>query len=238
MADRFLDAADAERADRTLRKLRRHEISGWALAGGLALEIQCAGDGAPARRLNDIDLVAPGFEAIPRTLAADFLMRHVHPLDPPGKTILQMVDAETAVRIDVFGAYGGILARTREVDLPWGRMPVVSREDMLARGARLLMDLRQGIPTEAKHAQDYLRLAHRMRAAEVEAAWQDHRKRDHPATFDEANRLVAGLMETRGEALVAPEYSRDAAKVCARCVDTEGFPLADRRVVLAVLGYC
>ena len=82
--------ADANRALRTLRKLARHEISKWALTGGLAVEIHCQiRRCAPSvRPFNDLDFVTSGFDCIPTSLAGHYLFNHIHPLDPPGKTIL------------------------------------------------------------------------------------------------------------------------------------------------------
>lgn len=73
------------------------------------------------RPLNDIDLVAAAFDCAPETLARDSLFRHVHPLDAPGKTILQLVDVETALRIDLFQAYGAIMTRARPLRLQSGQ---------------------------------------------------------------------------------------------------------------------
>lgn len=43
-------------------------------------------------------------------LANDFTFSHIHPLDPPGKMLLQAIDPDSAVRIDVFRAYGETIA--------------------------------------------------------------------------------------------------------------------------------
>lgn len=74
----FFSAADAARASRVLERLGPHYISEWALAGGFAIAIRC---GEP-RALDDIDFVVSSFEAIPESLAGDFLFRHVHRFDP------------------------------------------------------------------------------------------------------------------------------------------------------------
>src|SRR4051794_25412074 len=89
-------SAEATRLLKTVHKLARHDVYDWALAGGLAVEIHCArAELSSCRRpLNDIDFVAAAFDCVPDTLAGDFLVRHAHPFDPPGKTILQLVDAE------------------------------------------------------------------------------------------------------------------------------------------------
>ena len=240
MTDRFLSAVDARRASKTLQKLSRHDIRNWALAGGFAVEIHCLMAGVPGstRPLNDIDFVAAGFDCAPTTLERDFLFRHVHPLDPPGKTMLQLVDAETALRVDLFRAYGSIMARTRPRELPFGALPVISCEDVLARAARLLLDLGAGVPVAAKHAGDYVRLARLPQTADVEIAWQDHRRADHPVHFREADMIVRDLIASRGELLITPDYSKDVDQVCGRCLAAPGFPLADPDRVLSILGYC
>src|SRR5437868_2926127 len=104
MLRRFLSVVDAKRALRTLRKLGHHDIHGWALTGGLAVEVHHLRRGCPAslRALNDIDFIAESFDGIPETLGDDFLFRHIHPCDPPNRTMLQLVDAEGKLRIDVF----------------------------------------------------------------------------------------------------------------------------------------
>jgi hypothetical protein len=240
MTDRFLCADEARRAFKTFQRLWHHDISVWALAGGLAVEIHCLRGGLPAstRLLNDVDFVAPVFDCIPATLPVDFLIRHMHPFDPPGKTILQLVDAETALRVDLFRAYGAIMTRTLPLEFSFGPIRLISIEDVLARAARLLLDLSGGVPVPAKHANDYLRLEILIQPSDVEAAWQDHRKPGHPVTFCETNTLVLGLIATHRDLLITPDYSKDATQICSRCVPVAGFPLADPDLLLSLLGYC
>jgi hypothetical protein len=240
MFHRFLGTSEAERALKSLQKPSHHDIPDWVLVGGLAVEMHCLCAGQPPsmRHLNDIDFIAPAFDCISETLADDFLFRHVHPLDPPGKMMLQLVDAETALRIDVFRAPGASLTRALAVDLPSGPIRLASREDVLTRAGRLLLDLRANIPVSVKHAQDYPRLKKVTDLAATEMAWQDHRKNDHPTTFKETNALVEALMKSRGELLFIPEYSKDFTQVCPRCVSSRAFPLADPDRVLSLLGHC
>jgi hypothetical protein len=240
MIQHFRCPAEAERVFNTLRKLAGHDLSRWALAGGLAVEIHCLRGGRPPsiRHFNDIDFVAAAFDCIPETLAKDFLFRHVHPFDPPGKTMLQLVDADTSMRIDLFRAYGTIMSRTLSADLPSGPIQLISLEDAVARSARLLLDLDVGLPVPSKHADDYLRLAELVQEPDVETAWRDHRRPAHPLTFRETNTLLKNLIATRRNLLITPEYSKDAAEVCPRCVPHGCFPLANPNVVLSLLGYC
>lgn len=219
-------------AARVFAKLVRHDIGLWAWTGGFAWEFHAAQLGLePALRpWNDFDFVASSFGVIPESLAGQFLFRHVHPFDPPGKMLLQMVDAEAAVRIDVFRAYGRTMDRSAA--------GMVALEDLIARTARLLLDLGAGKTVAAKHARDYLRFAGYGERAEVEAAWRDHRKPEHPVSFVEADIAVRRLVAAREDLLITPEYSKDTRAVCPRCVAGGVFALAQAEEVLAVLGYC
>jgi hypothetical protein len=237
---RFLSIGDSTRAFQTLRKLALHEVSRWVLVGGLAVEFHCLGsrNSGPIRHLSDIDFIAPAFECIPETVARDFLFRHVHPFDPPGKTMMQLVDADTSLRVDVFRADGGIMSRAISVEFPSGPLRVISVEDVVAHEARLLLDLAACVPVPAKHADDYVRLAELVKSSNMETAWQDHRKPTHPMTFGETNTLVNRLIATRRNLLISPDYFKDAAEICPRCVPTPPFQLADPKVVFFLLGYC
>jgi len=109
-----LSGADANRVMCTLRKLGRHCARHWVLTTGLAVEVHRLQRGrkASVRKLGDIDSIAETFDRVPESLTDDFMFLHIHPFDPPGKTLLQAVDAESAVRINVFRAYGAILNRS------------------------------------------------------------------------------------------------------------------------------
>jgi hypothetical protein len=240
MLRRFLSITDANRALRTLRKLGHHDIHGWALTGGLAVEIHRLRRGCQPslRALNDIDFIAGSFNSIPETLDGDFLFRHIHPCDPPNRTMLQLVDVEDKVRIDVFRSYGDTICRTSHLDVGGCIIQVISLEDLTAREARLALDLAGEVPTPAKHAADFLRLAELVDPTEVETAWLDHRKPGHPVTFEEATNLLQYLISARQDLLITPEYSKDAEDVCLRCQSTRAFRLADPKVILSILGYC
>ncbi len=218
------------------RKFARHDLRRWALTGGVATEIHhwLRGHRPPPRPRNDIDFVADSFADIPDTLANSFLFRHVHPEDPPGKTLLQLVDPETALRVDVFRTCGDTMRRTSE----FGPFRLIAIEDLLARTARLSLDLAEGLPVPAKHARDFERLSRLIEPAEVEAAWQTHRKPAHPSTFAEAGRLLQALIRARGDLLIAPRYSQDPEALCPRCRPIGAFRAADPRAVLSLLGYC
>jgi hypothetical protein len=238
--ERFLSAENDSRVWSTFRKLARHDVSRWALTGGLAIEAHLARLGAKqsVRALNDLDFITESFDCIPDTLAGDFLFRHIHPLDPPGKTLLQCVDPDSAMRIDVFRVNGATLKRTSTLPFPGGTMRLISLEDLAARTARLALDLAEGVAVPAKHARDFLRLAELVKPAAAERAWQDHRKPQHPSSFREASRQLCELIPASQSLLINPDYSKDANQVCKRCVPTGVFRLADPKVVLSLLGYC
>lgn len=236
----FLTDFDENRARRTAEKLRRHNIGGWVLTGGMAVELhmQRLGLGAENRPLNDIDFLVDWFGEIPQTLSADLLFRHVHPHDPPAKTIMQCVDPETAVRVDVFRAYGGTTARAVPIALYGSVLKIVAIEDLTARSARLCMDLAFGEAMPAKHTRDFLRLLPLVEVNAMEPVWREHRKTQHPESFAETAALLRELIVSRKELQIVPVYGRDVHAHCARCEDSKSFPLADAGRVLSLLGYC
>ncbi len=228
--------SDAARVERVFLKLARHNIRNWALTGGVAFEIhsRILSLHCPERPLNDLDFITGEFACIPGTLSQDFLFRHIHPFAPPGKTMLQVIDPDAALRIDVFRSCGETMSRTVAVDT----MQLVSLEDLVARAARLLLDLAAGVPVPSKHARDYLRFLKLAGAAAKESAWQDHRKPSQPATFREAKAALEDLIPASAALLVTPQYSQDPNQLCPKCASHGAFQLADPNVVLSLLGYC
>jgi len=228
--------SDAARVERVLLKLARHNIRNWALTGGLAFDIhsRMLNVDCPERALNDLDFVTGEFAYIPGTLSQDFLFRHIHPFAPPGKTMLQLIDPDAALRIDVFRSCGETMRRTVEVDT----MQLVSLEDLVARAARLLLNLAAGVPVSSKHARDYLRFVNLAAAATMEAAWQDHRKASQPTTFQETKTALEDLIPASTVLLITPKYSQDPNQLCPNCAPNGPFQLADPNFVLSLLGYC
>jgi hypothetical protein len=226
--------------ERIMRKLARHNVRNWALTGGLAYEMHGLSLGLDrgVRHWNDLDFVTGEFGYIPGTLSEDFLFRHVHRFAPPGKTMLQLIDRENAQRVDVFRACGETMNRAVEVSPSVGTMRIVALEDLIARAARLLLDLAERIPVASKHARDYLDFAGLADSARMETAWQDHRKPAHPATFEEARGMLHALIPASASLLIVPAYSQNPNEVCPQCAATRAFPLADPKIVLSLLGYC
>ena len=238
--DGFLSSADYGRVTRLLHKLASHNISGWALAGGFAIELQITQRGGYtlSRKLSDLDFVAASFDDVPRSLGRDFLIRHVHPYDPPGKTLLQMVDAESRLRVDVFRACGAQMERVSLVELPNGRLQIVSFEDMVARATRVCCDLLTEEPVAAKYARDFLRLFELADAEKVEPVWMEHRRQPNRMSFIETAHMLRSVVISRKDLLIDPEYATDINTICARCCEVDGLRLADPQQILSLLGYC
>ena len=236
----FLSPCDEPRARRTLEALRRHATHRWVLTGGMAIELHMLRHGCAtsSRPLNDLDFLVNTFDEIPPTLSDDLLFRHVHPLDPPAKTLLQAVNPQTKVRVDVFRAYGDIVSRAVPVELYGSEMPVISGEDVAARCARLCIGLATGEQVPAKRARDFLRLLRLTSRSKIEPIWQEHRKANHPHSFREVAALLRDLFIARQELLTTPQYSQDLHAHCARCVHSAYFPLASAARIHSLLGYC
>jgi hypothetical protein len=227
----MIQFAQAE-ACATVARLVKHDISRWALTGGFAIEMYM-GEGV-VRPLNDIDFMVSSFDCIPESLGQEFVLRHVHPSDPPGKTLLQCVDPETRVRVDVFRAYGSEMERSEAHE----NFRIVSLQDLTARAARLSWDLAENVPLAPKYARDFLGLLKLVQPEELESVWQDHRKPHMPASFVEVAATLIRLVEARTDLLKSIVYSTDVNAVCARCHDTAALRLAPPAKVLSLLGYC
>jgi len=235
-----MSSEDSARATDTLHKLRRHETQQWVLTGGFATEIHSIFQGLEPsiRSLNDIDFVVSSFEYVPESLSRDFLCRHMHPFDPPGKTLAQFIDAETKIRIDVFRAYDSTVRRAQPVELSLGTVLVISVEDLVARLVRLVLHLSEGVSVASKYANDLIQMLKLLNPDAVEPAWLDHRLTQHPTVFREACGIALELIETRPHLLVVPEYSKNAAEPCCRCVSSDRFRLVDPALMLSIMGYC
>jgi hypothetical protein len=238
--EQFLSVADADRATQGFRKLRRNNVRAWALTGGFAVELHRLRLGCEPsiRTLNDLDFVVPSFDCIPETLASDFLCRHIHPFDPPGKTLAQLIDADHKLRIDVFRGYGGMLSRTVPVQLPFAVIQVISPEDLIARLARIVLQITEGTPVVSKYADDLVRLLEVFNPAEVEPAWLDHRLPKYPLDFQHACHLVFESIKSHQQLLVSPEYSTRTDEECVRCVPKGRFQLVDAEKMVSIMGYC
>jgi hypothetical protein len=236
----FLSPDDAVRAERTLRRIALHTISGWAITGGLAIEIHLLQRGRELlmRTLHDIDFMTASFDGIPGSIGKELLLRHVHPHDPPGRNMLQGVDPATHVRIDVFRAYGSEMERVVPVTVAGLRLRMVSLEDLVARHARLNWDLAEGSCVAPKFARDFLRMIDLVEPDALESIWQEHRKPRQPESFSQTVTRVREAIATRTDLLVSPRYSTDVDEVCGRCEKVDDFPLAGASQILAILGYC
>lgn len=238
MLELFLSPKDQGRSERVLQKLARHDIRSWILTGGFAVEVHRIRRGASpiGRKLNDIDFVTGSFDSVPTDLQKSFLFRHVHPLDPPGKTILQAVDGDEAMRIDVFNDGGVASTAAENIVLSGLQVRVVSFEHLLARVARLSLDIVHG-EAIAKHVRDFSRLSELASVESVENVWEFHRREDHPTTFKEAHDLLQNLIPRRQECLITPTYSNNGNEICKRCKPTSYFPLAAPKIIHSILGY-
>ena len=241
--EQIYSPVDACRITATLNRLARHDLSRLALPGGIAIELQLVRLGAePGRRgAHDIDFIAQVFADIPSTLATSLLVRHVHPHDPPSRNILQAVDAVTAMRVDIFRAYGDEWSRTLPVELAGVPLRLVAFEDLVARHARLCWDLVEGKPVAPKFARDLERMVQALSPAGLEGVamiWQEHRKPHMPPSFEFVLERLRTAIRRRPKLLVDPVYSTDVHALCGRCHAVAAFPLADAGEVKSILGYC
>ncbi len=159
-----------------------------ALAGGLAIEAHLLSQGRATgqRGLNDVDVVVESFASLPGSLADGFLLHHIHPYAREGKTLLQLIDPERALRIDVFRQFGATLARAEALNGALGPFAMISLEDVVARTTSLVFgSLRRGQTIDPKYAEAFQRLARLGEPVKLDAAWRDHRQAE-PEAFHQA----------------------------------------------------
>ena len=195
MFSAWLMRDDARKASEVVHRLLADGFRG-ALTGSLATEAQLRAHGRPTdrRALNDVDLVADRFKAIPASLAGRFLVHHIHPQAPEGKILLQLVDKNTGLRVDLFRAFGTTVTRANVVDRQTGGLPVLAVEDRVARStAHVCGHLRQGRPVDGKYVRTFMRLTGLGERLQLAEAWRDHCQEVPGSLADairEANQLL------------------------------------------------
>jgi len=180
-------------------------------------------------------MVVASFASAPAALAERFLFPHVHADATDGRTLLQLVAPDEALRIDVFGALGGTMARAT---LTAAGARVVSCEDLAARLTALVLGIARGRTVDPKHARDFEALARIVDEERAEEAWLDHRSPGDPVTFSEGVRSAREAVARSPARLVPAVYEVDATAACPKCRDTGPFRVAERGRVLGLLGYC
>jgi len=234
----FLKADDARRTSGVIETLLANGLRDCALTGGLAIDARLRAHGRPIqeRALNDVDLVVDRFDAIPPALVDGFLLNHIHPHAPEGKTLLQVIDRANALRVDLFRAFGTTMSRATVLDDQTGSLRVVSVEDLVARTtAHVYGQLQNGLEIDPKYVRSFMRLADLGRPTESIHAWDDHRQ-DVRLTLKEATRSAHELLRQHPELVVPDEYAT-AVTPCDRCQDYGPFRLAPAQAIVDILGY-
>ena len=233
----LLHGDDACRATETVEAVLAHGVQ-CALTGGLAIAAQLRAHGRPfeRRRLNDIDLVVHGFGAIPASVTASFLLHHVHPDATDGRTLLQLIDEATAVRVDLFRTIGDTLTRASAFDEETSALHILSVEDLVARTTALVCgSLRRRKTIDRKHVTSFTRLLGLGRQEQLAAAWNDHRQ-GITGTLDDATREAIRLLEAHPELVVVEEYSAVVLS-CERCREQGPFRPGPSDRIIQILGY-
>lgn len=192
---------------RLLRFYAKDEI---ALTGGLAIEYHLAAAGLqPLRaRVADLDFVARNVTPASSGIADEFLVSHYHAPDVT-KAMLQLVDPETALRIDVFPDLDGVVASASFATLQGVELRVVDPRSILDHKLRTIRGATR--PIDPKHRRDVAALAAIC-----------------GTTIDLP--IIPEAIES---------YSQDVDAVCRRCLlsETPALPLAPKREIFAILGY-
>jgi hypothetical protein len=240
MFEHFLAEADMRRVGACFATLRLCRVTEWALTGSLAIELRLIerGDQVGLRALNDLDFAATSLETVPNTLGTAFLLRHIHPFDPPNKIIAQLVSSELALRVDVFRTHSEVMSRADSVTTEFGAIRALSFDDLIARAARLTLPLVDRQPVPWKHACDFLRLAKVANLEGAERACSQHRRVGDPESFPEAIKRLRQVAPYSTGLFVSPTRSQNVSEVCSRCAAVDGLELANPEAILSILSYC
>jgi hypothetical protein len=153
-----------------------------------------------------------------------------------GKTLLQVIDRERALRVDLFRTFGTTLSRARVVDEQTGPLPVLALEDLVARTtAHVCGRLRKGLEIDAKYVRSFMRLTDLGTPTQLTEAWEDHRQ-DLPGTLEEATREAHQLLGRHPELVISEGYSA-VVTACDQCQDYGPFRLAPSKTIVDILGY-
>lgn len=233
----LLDPVDAARATNVVDEIRRHGLR-CALTGGLAVEahLRARGQLTERRRLNDIDFVVAGFDAIPESLSRSFLQYHVHPDATDGKTLLQLIDQERRIRVDLFAALGKSLSRARPLASQTGEVNVLSIEDLVARTTALVCGrVTRRRVIDVKHVVALMRLRGFGDPPTLAKAWSDHRQQVS-GSLEEASQEAVHMLNSHPELVIVDQHLNTAH--CERCRPHRGFRPAAPAKVIEILGYC
>jgi hypothetical protein len=229
----LLHEDDARRATKTVEAVLAHGVR-CALTGGLAIAAQLRAHGRPVERrcLNDIDLVVRGFGAILESVTACFLLHHVHPDAIEGRTLLRLIDEATAVRVDVFRAFGNTLTRASAFCDETARSASCPSKTWWPGQRLWCAALRRRKMIDRKHITAFTRLG---RQEQLAAAWSDYRQAI-PGTLDDATREAIRLLEAHRELVVVEEYSAVVVP-CERCREQGPFRPGPADRIVQTLGY-
>ena len=233
------NASALRRIGRVLERLALHGLGAAALTGSVAsmLHGRRLGAGLRVEAPQDVDLVFPAFDAIPRSLGGALLCWHVHPDALPGRLWLQLVDPLEAIRIDIFGARGAALDQSETYRIGKIDLQVLSLEDVVANTARLLLDLSRGEAVARKHLVDFERLRPGVDIDRMEAVWPDYRRRKDPLSYRTAAAEIGRVTAAHPELLTLPRYGAAMRVACPRCRTMADFPRASAAEVRGLLGY-
>ena len=191
-----------------------------ALTGGLAIaaQLRALGRTVEPQCLNDIDLVVHGFGAIPESVTASFLLHHVHPDAFEGRTLLQLIDQATAVRVDLFRTFGNTLTRASAAfDDETSALHILSIEDLVARTTALVCgSLRRRKTIDRKHVTAFTRLLGLGRDEQLPARHGLTIARPISGMLEDARREAIRLLKAHPELVVVERYSAvaDARERC------------------------
>lgn len=198
---------------RLMPHVKRDEI---AVTGGVAIQLGLAAIGHRGSRTTivDLDLISKRLDSVLETVSSSFLVSHYH-VPQPGvpKSIIQLVDPVSRMRIDICPDLVGSLTRARRF--------TIGEQSVNLLDLQSILDHKLLTVTKASQTGSAVDPKHDLDARALGAIF----RREAPA-------VPADL-------LVEDVYGGNVDLVCQRCElsRTRGFPWAPKNEIFDLLGY-
>ena len=236
----FSASKDAITCRNVISKLAYHLQNPLVITGSVALKCHLFRYGISQQKtaLTDLDILVANTSSLTESLNQDFLVAHFHPLSKQGRTLLQLVEKTSALRVDIFTPFSTTLD-TRWVDVTLGDKlcKLVSVEDLAARLLTVMGSALQNEPVDPKYVKSFQTLRPLVNTSTIDTIWRNYRKTHLAPAFEKTATTVQQYLESHPDLLKKPIYNQDIHQRCSSCQLSKRFPLASRSKIYEMLGY-
>jgi len=239
---KHLPSEAGERLAETLRRTCDGAIAPVLIVGSIALRYHLNRHGcAPLHRpLHDLDLAVSDVESLPPVEGEALLVSHYHPdsaTSGTGRLLLQLVDPETALRIDIFHALPGAFHRASPLGHCSPHIFVACIEDVLVRSILVLGAQIESGSVEFKHVETIQRLSDIVKMEKADQLWATIDQGVWPGSIREAIEHAGSVLQDHPSLYGVLQYGRLDDPPCDQCLWTDRYPLAEKHRIFEILGY-